>query len=101
MSDTSQFGLHDAATRLGVPLRVLRGAIRAGTIPAPPALGATAKVPADWLERVQAKIEAEPQALDWTSRQKVPPFARYRGTSAWRKYTVRVHEYERFRAKAG
>ncbi len=34
------------------------------------------------------------------SRQKVPPFARYRGTSAWRKDRRRVREYARFRAAA-
>lgn len=33
-------------------------------------------------------------------RQKVPPFARYRGTSAWRKDRRRAHEYARFRAAA-
>lgn len=33
-------------------------------------------------------------------RQKVPPFARYKGTSAWRKYRKRVREYARFRAAA-
>ena len=33
-------------------------------------------------------------------RQKVPPFARYEGTSAWRKYRRRVREYTRFRAAA-
>jgi hypothetical protein len=27
------------------------------------------------------------------SRPKVPPFARYRGTSAWRKDRKRVHAY--------
>ncbi len=31
-------------------------------------------------------------------RQKVPPFARYKGTSAWRKDRRRVREYARFRA---
>ena len=34
------------------------------------------------------------------SRQKVPPFARYEGTSAWRKDRRRVREYARFRAAA-
>jgi len=33
-------------------------------------------------------------------RQKVPPFARYEGTSAWRKNRRRVREYARFRAAA-
>ena len=31
-------------------------------------------------------------------RQKVPPFARYKGTSAWRKDRRRAREYARFRA---
>ncbi len=34
------------------------------------------------------------------SRPKVPPFARYEGTSAWRKNRRRVREYARFRAAA-
>ena len=31
-------------------------------------------------------------------RPKVPPFARYEGTSAWRKYPVRVRAYAKYRA---
>lgn len=31
-------------------------------------------------------------------RQKVPPFARYEGTSAWRKNRRRAREYARFLA---
>ena len=34
------------------------------------------------------------------ARPKVPPFARYRGTSAWRKNLRRVRAYEWFLAKA-
>ena len=33
-------------------------------------------------------------------RQKVPPFARYEGTSAWHKDRRRVRAYARFRAAA-
>ena len=33
-------------------------------------------------------------------RQKVPPFARYKGTSAWRKDRRRAREYARFLAAA-
>ncbi len=33
-------------------------------------------------------------------RQKVPPFARYEGTSAWRKNRRRAREYARFLAAA-
>ncbi len=32
------------------------------------------------------------------ARQKVPPFARYQGTSAWRKDRRRVREYAKFQA---
>ena len=31
-------------------------------------------------------------------RQKVPPFARFKGTSAWRKYRKRAREYAVFQA---
>ena len=34
------------------------------------------------------------------SRPKVPPFARYKGTSAWRKDRRRVRAYARFLAEA-
>ena len=33
-----------------------------------------------------------------TPRPKVPPFARFKGTSAWRKDRRRAREYARFRA---
>jgi hypothetical protein len=33
-------------------------------------------------------------------RQKVPPFARYKGTSAWRKNRLRVRAYAWFLAAA-
>ena len=33
-----------------------------------------------------------------TPRQKVPPFARFKGTSAWKKYGRRAREYALFRA---
>jgi hypothetical protein len=90
--------LPQAAHRLGVPLRVLRQAMRAGTIPAPAHVTATTALPAGWLKDAEAAIEASPHALRGTRRQKVPAFARYEGTSAWRKYTVRVREYAHFRA---
>jgi hypothetical protein len=101
MSDTSTFGFPEAARRLGVPLRVLRKAIRTGRIPAPPDQSATASLPAAWLESAEAAAQASPNALNRSFSQKVPPFARYEGTSAWRKYTNRVREYARFQAKAG
>lgn len=100
MSDTSKFGLLDAARSLGVPLRVLRRAIRAGKIPAPAHLTATTVVSAEWLSSTQAAVAASPKILSATAPQRVPAFARYEGTSAWHKYRNRVHEYARFRAAA-
>ncbi len=100
MSDTFDLGFCEAARRLGVPVRTLRHAIRAGTIPAPPQLTATARLSAEWLEGAQAAVAASPKALKQTARQKVPAFARYEGTSAWRKYPRRVREYARFHATA-
>ncbi len=96
MSDTSDIGFPEAARRLGVPIRVLRRAIRAGKIPAPPRQTATAIFPAEWLQSAQAAVEASPNALSRACRQKVAPFARYEGTSAWRKYPNRVREYAHF-----
>jgi hypothetical protein len=100
MSDTTTFGLPEAASRLGVPVRVLRRAIRAGRIPAPAHLTATVSLSAEWLSTALAAAEASPNALSRAPRQKVPAFARYEGTSAWHKYRVRVRGYARFRAAA-
>ncbi len=98
----SALGFPEAARRLGVPVRVLRRAIRAGKIPAPPHHAtATSVLPPEWLDRVEAALDAAPNALSRTIAQKVPPFARYRGTSAWRKYNNRVREHARFQAKVG
>jgi hypothetical protein len=97
MSDTT-IGFPEAARRLGVPLRVLRRAIRTGKIPAPPNQSATATLPADWFTSAQAAVDANPKILSRSFAQKVPPFARYEGTSAWRKYPNRVREYAQFRA---
>ena len=98
MSDTSTLSFPEAARHLGVSVRSLRGAIRAGKIPAPPGLTATAPLSAEWLGSVKAAVEASPKSLGWTPRQKVPPFARYKGTSAWRKYSSRVREYAHYLA---
>jgi hypothetical protein len=100
MNDTSRLSLPDAARRLGVPVRVLRSAMRAGRIPAPPHLTAISVLPDGWLESVEAAVAASPKALNRVCAQKVPAFARYEGTSAWRKYSNRVREYNRFRASA-
>lgn len=98
MSDTRQLGLSDAARSLGVPVGAIRRAIRSGDVPAPPQMSATATLPAEWLATAQALVEASPERLRRAPAQKVPPFARYKGTSAWRRYTRRVREYARFRA---
>ncbi len=100
MSDTTNVSFPQAARRIGVTTRVLRHAIRSGSVPAPPYSGATASLPATWLSSAQAAVEASPTALRRVNAQKVAPFARYEGTSAWRKYTRRVREYARFQAKA-
>ncbi len=97
MTDSSNLGLPEAARRLGVSLRVLRGAMRAGKIPAPQHLTATSRLPAGWLEAAHDAIKQSPDAFSRTA-QKVPAFARYHGTSAWRKYTNRVRAYAIFRA---
>jgi hypothetical protein len=77
---------------------VLRRAIRAGRVPAPAHQAATASLSGEWFASVQAAVAASPEALSRSAPQKVPPFARYEGTSAWRKYPNRVREYARFRA---
>jgi hypothetical protein len=100
MTDTSTLGFPEAARRLGVSLRVLRHAIRAGKVPAPKHSAATAKLTEAWFDSVLKAVDASPTALIRTSAHKVPPFARYEGTSAWRKYTNRVREYAAFRAAA-
>jgi hypothetical protein len=93
MSEPTTLGFPEAAARLGVSLRVLRHAIRAGKIPAPAENTAVARLSADWLASAQKAVEANPTALNRAFPQKAPPFARYQGTSAWRKYAVRVRAY--------
>ena len=75
MSDTFQIGLPDAARHFGVPIRVLRRAIRAGKIPAPPHLNATSSLSAEWLN----SVKASPNALSRSPRQQVAPFCALRG----------------------
>jgi hypothetical protein len=103
MSESAVLGFPEAARRLGVPVRVLREAIRRGRVPAPPVAGALAALPADWMARVEAAIEASPGLLSRSvlqrgGAQSVPAFARYEGTSAWRKYRHRVRAFADFRA---
>jgi hypothetical protein len=100
MNDTATIGFPDAARSLGVSLRVLRHAIRTGKIPAPPQVTATAALSPEWLSSAQAAVEASPKALSRNFTQKVPAFARYKGTSAWHKYRNRVRAYANFRATA-
>jgi hypothetical protein len=98
MTDTSKLGFSEAARHFGVTISVLRRAIRAGELPAPPHVSATATLPAEWLASAQAAVAASPKALSRATPQKIPAFARYEGTSAWRKYANRVRDYARFRA---
>jgi hypothetical protein len=100
MTDTIPLGLPGAAHSLGVPVRVLRRAIRAGKLPAPANLTATTVLSAEWVSSAQAALKATPALFSRTAAQRVPPFARYKGTSAWRKYTKRVRDYARFQAAA-
>lgn len=100
MSDTNTFGLPEAAQSLGVPLRVLRRAIFAGKIPAPAHLTATVVLSTEWLSSAKAAVEASPKALSRAPTQKVPAFARYKGTSAWHKYRNRVRQFAHSRASA-
>ena len=100
MNDTHTMGLPDAARHFGVSIRVLRRAMRNGTIPAPAGMNATVSLSADWLNSAKAAIAASPKGLRAAAPQKVPAYARYEGTSAWHKYPVRVRAYARFRAAA-
>ena len=43
-------------------------------------------------------MTAAPKKVYATAKPKVPAFARYRGTSAWRKYKIRVREFNEYRA---
>ncbi len=97
MSDSITISLHEAAHQLDLPVRVLRRAIRSGAVTASGKLGATAPVPVEWLANVQTVIDSDPKAFRRGGVQKVPAFARYVGTSAWRKYANRVREYNHFR----
>ena len=88
----STLSLPAAASHLGVPVRVLRRAIRMGTIPAPANLNALSLLTQEWFASAQLAVVANPKALS-VFPQKVPAFARYEGTSCWRKYPNRVREY--------
>ena len=92
MSDSKTLNLPAAARRFGVSVRTLRQAIRLGNIPAPANLNATTSLSSEWLASAKSAVGASPKALNVTP-QKVPAFARYEGTSAFRKYPNRVREY--------
>jgi hypothetical protein len=97
MNDTN-IGFPEAARQLGVPLRVLRHAIRTGKIAAPAQNNATASLSAEWLAEAR-KAAATPQTLSRALKgPKAPPFAHYEGTSCWRKYKVRVRDYNHYHA---
>jgi len=100
MSETSKLGFSEAAAHFGVSIRVLRRAIRAGSIPAPAELNAVASLSPAWIESVEESVKQSPGALSRRLRQRVPAFARYEGTSAWRKYASRVRDFAHFQ-KAG
>jgi hypothetical protein len=100
MSDAYPLGLPEAARRFGVPTRILRRAMRAGTIPTPAHLTATSILSDEWLNSALAAVAASPKALSRASAQKIPAFARYEGTSAWHKHRNRVRAYAHFHAAA-
>ena len=78
--------MNEAAARLSVPLWVLRRSIFEGRVPAPPQNGALARVTAEWVQSVAAAAAADPaKVLSRTRRQAVKPFARYEGTSVWKR----------------
>lgn len=99
MADAKTLNLPAAASRLGVSVRVLRRAIRVGNIPAPANLNAGSHLSQEWLASARSAVAASPKALHVT-RQTVPAFARYEGTSAFRKYPNRVREYNAHKASA-
>ena len=94
----STLSLPAAASHLGVPVRVLRRAIRLGTVPAPANLNALSLLSQEWFASVQLAVAANPRALK-VFPQKVPAFARYEGTSCFRKYPNRVREFNAHKAK--
>ena len=55
-------------------------------MPAPPQKGALAHVTAEWVQSVADAAAADPaKTLSRTRRQSVEPFARYKGTSVWKR----------------
>ena len=93
----STLSLPAAAARLGVPVRTLRRAMRMGKIAAPANLNALSLLSQEWLATAQLAVAANPKALN-VFPQKVPAFARYEGTSCFRKYPNRVREFNAHKA---
>jgi hypothetical protein len=101
VTETSKLGFPEAAKRLGVSIRILRQAIHDGKIPAPGAeVTAVSPLTREWLTGVQKTAKVSPEVFKHATRQKTPAFARYEGTSAWRKYRSRVREFYRAQAAA-
>ena len=99
MTSSSTLGFAQAAQALGVSIRRLRQAIRSGKIPAPAAsVTAVSTLTPEWLASVKDAAKASSGAFKDSDRQQVPAFARYEGTSAWRKFHRRVHAYNLNRA---
>ncbi len=92
----SDLNLPAAARRLGVSVRILRKAIRLGNIQAPANINALTPLSHDWLTQTKATIAASPKALNVTP-QKVAPFARFEGTSAYQPYPRKVRAYVAFK----
>ncbi len=100
MTSTSTLGFAEAAKTLGVSIRTLRHAIRTGKIPAPAGVSAVSTLDAEWLAGVQQTAKADRGVFKHGGKPAVPAFARYEGTSAWRKFHRRVREFNAARAAA-
>jgi hypothetical protein len=94
----ADLGLPDAARHFGVSVRVLRHAMRAGALPCPVPLTATTALPRTWLAEAEAAVKQKPGLFKRGHAAKVPPFARYKGTSAWQKFRTRARAYAEYRA---
>ena len=98
MTSTSTIGFAKAAQTLGVSIRTLRHAIRTGKITAPgTGVSAVSTLDAEWLAGVQQTAKADRGVFKHSGKPAVPAFARYEGTSAWRKYPSRVRDYNNAR----
>lgn len=85
--DGTAITLQQAAQQLGVSLRTLQRAVFEGRVPAPPQQGALTWVSPAWVGEVGQHVEkADENIFGRVHRQKVKPFARYEGTSAWKKH---------------